>query len=101
MYHIASSFDVTPEYHQKFIDAALEDGRESVANEPGTVRFELIRDTEEPNRFYLNEVYENAAAFKVHCEGPYYERFFQVIEGFAAGPKGLIKGTRIMDEVIA
>jgi (4S)-4-hydroxy-5-phosphonooxypentane-2,3-dione isomerase len=97
MYHVASYFDVPPERHQEFIDAALEDRRDSLANEPGTKRFELIRDEENPNRFSLNEAYDDEAAFEDHKDGPYFKRFFDVIGDFAAGPTSLIKGTRVED----
>jgi len=48
MYAIAVSFDIPAERHQEFIDAALEDGRDSAANEPGTLRFELVKDAASP-----------------------------------------------------
>ena len=95
MYVIAVSFDVPAEYRQTFIDAALEDGRESAANEPGTLRFELIKDPERPDRFYLNEAYVDEAAFDAHCEGPYFRKFFEAIGDFAEGPTWLIRGTRV------
>jgi autoinducer 2-degrading protein len=97
MYHIAVYFDVPAERQREFIDAALEDGRESGANEPGTKRFELIKDEDDPDRFYLNEAYADKAAFDVHAAGPYFKKFFDIIGGFAEGPTWLIKGDRVED----
>jgi autoinducer 2-degrading protein len=97
MYHIAVTFDVQPEHRDEFIAAALEDGRNSAADEPGTRRFELIVDEQDPNRFYLNEAYDDAAAFDVHAKGPHFARFFELIEDYVDGPTFLIKGTRIED----
>lgn len=97
MYHIAVSFDVPSERRQEFIDAALQDGRDSGANEPGTRRFELIADESDPNRLYLNEAYDDEAAFDVHANGPYFKKFFEIIGEFAEGPTWLIKGTRVDD----
>jgi autoinducer 2-degrading protein len=97
VYHIASYFDVAPERHREFIDAALEDGRNSSASEPGTKRFELIRDENNFNRFYLNEAYEDEAAFERHKCGDYYKEFFSVIRAFAFGPTVVINGTQIED----
>jgi autoinducer 2-degrading protein len=97
VYHIAVSFEVPAGRHEEFVAAALEDGRESAANEPGTLRFELIKDPENPNRFYLNEAYEDEAAFDAHAEGPYFRKFFDVVGDFVEGPTWLIKGTRIED----
>ena len=79
MYHIAAYFDVPPEHHKTFIEAALEDGRGSGLNEPGTRRFELIRDEDNPNRFYLDEMYDDRAAFDRHCSGPHFKKSFEII----------------------
>ncbi|MFJ9517617.1 putative quinol monooxygenase [Kitasatospora sp. NPDC101801] len=100
MYHIAVSFDIPADKRQEFIDAALEDGRLSDRDEPGTQRFELITDAENPNRFYLNEAYDDEAAFDVHCQGEHFAKFFSIIEKFAEGPTWLIKGTRVEDPAL-
>jgi (4S)-4-hydroxy-5-phosphonooxypentane-2,3-dione isomerase len=97
MYHIAVHFDVPAERREEFVAAALEDGRNSAADEPGTRRFELIESSERPNRFYLNEAYDDEAAFDLHAEGPHFARFFDLIQDFADGPTWLIKGHRIDD----
>jgi (4S)-4-hydroxy-5-phosphonooxypentane-2,3-dione isomerase len=94
MYHIAVSFDVQPEHRQDFINAAIQDGIDS-ANEPGTVRFELIQDESDPNRFYLNEGYQRAEAFAVHANGEYFKAFFAQITPYVQGPTWLIKGNRV------
>ncbi|MEV0283639.1 MULTISPECIES: putative quinol monooxygenase [unclassified Kribbella] len=95
MYHIAVYFDVQPEHRQDFIDAAIKDGIDSGANEPGTLRFELIQDETDPNRFYLNEGYESLDAFEVHAGGPYFKEFFDAITPYVEGPTWLIKGNRV------
>jgi (4S)-4-hydroxy-5-phosphonooxypentane-2,3-dione isomerase len=95
MYHIATYFDVPREHRQRFIDAALEDGRESLANEPGTQRFELIQDIGDANRLYLNEAYDDKAAFETHLNGPYFKKFDHIIRPFAVEGPRLIEGTRI------
>ncbi len=97
MYNIAVSFNIAPEHRQDFIDAALKDGRESGANEPGTRRFELIVDEADPNKFYLNEAYDDLAAFDAHADGPYFKEFFAAIGDYAEGPAWLIKGNRVED----
>ncbi|GHO48935.1 putative quinol monooxygenase [Ktedonospora formicarum] len=95
MYHVAVYFDIKPEHRDDFIATALEDGRNSGANEPGTRRFELIVDESNPNRFYLNEGYDDLDAFHTHANGQYFKRFFEAIKDYADGPTWLIKGTRI------
>lgn len=95
MYHIAVYFDVQPEHRQDFISAAIKDGADSGANEPGTLRFELIQDESDPNRFYLNEGYQSEAAFDEHANGPYFKEFFAQITPYVQGPTWLIKGNRV------
>ncbi|MDJ0344427.1 putative quinol monooxygenase [Streptomyces sp. H10-C2] len=97
MYHIAVSFDVPAEHREEFIAAALEDGRNSGRDEHGTRRFELIADADNPGCFYLNEAYDDEAAFDAHCKGEHFAKFFAITEKFAKGPVWLIKGTRIED----
>ncbi len=76
MYHIAVSWDVQPERVNDFVAAALKDGREAGAAEPATLRFELIADPDDQNRFYLNEAYADEAAFNTHAEGEFFKDFF-------------------------
>lgn len=50
--------------------------RDSLTNEPGSHRFEVIADEENPDVFYLNEVYADVDAFNAHATGPYFAAFF-------------------------
>jgi quinol monooxygenase YgiN len=95
MYHVAVYFDVQPEHRQDFINAAVKDGIDSGANEPGTLRFELIQDETDPSRFYLNEGYASAEAFAAHAGGEYLQAFFTAITPYVKGPTWLIKGSRV------
>jgi autoinducer 2-degrading protein len=92
LYHIAVQFDVPDDRRQDFITAALEDGRQALATEPGTKRYELITDADNPGRFYLYEVYESSDAFAAHLAGDPAKRFFELINDYATGPTWLIRG---------
>lgn len=95
-YRIVVRFDVPAEHRDAFIVAALEDGRESLAGEPGTLGFDLVEDEEKVNRFYLLESYQDADAFQAHCDGPYFGKFFAVLESWSqAGPDWLVRGEQI------
>ncbi|MFG2130595.1 putative quinol monooxygenase [Streptomyces sp. NPDC048751] len=97
MYTVAVSFTVPADRREAFVAAALEDGRRSTAEEPGTRAFDLIADAEDPNRFYLYEAYDDEAAFDAHCEGEHFARFFEVVGDWADGPAWLLRGTRVAD----
>ncbi len=62
-YHVLVQFDVPSDKREAFAAAGLFDANGSLQNEPGTLRFEVIRDENNRNRFYLDEVYEDEAAF--------------------------------------
>jgi autoinducer 2-degrading protein len=96
MYHIVVSFEVPASRREEFIAAALEDGRNSETEEPGTHRFELIEDENDPNRFYLDEAYENIPSFETHVDGRHFKRFFELIESYAQGPTWLVKGHTVV-----
>ncbi|MFE9428922.1 putative quinol monooxygenase [Kitasatospora sp. NPDC006697] len=97
MYQVAVAFEVAADRREDFIAAVLEDSRRSTADEPGTLRFELVEDDERPTRFYLNEAYEDEAAFIAHCEGPNFQRFFETVQGYAQGPSWLLRGSLITE----
>ncbi|MET9358210.1 putative quinol monooxygenase [Streptomyces sp. NPDC006617] len=97
MYHVAVAFDVQPDRHEDFIAACHADARDSAVDEPFTQRFELVADENDPNRFYLDEVYDDAAAFDKHMAGPHFAKFFERIGDIAEGPTWLIRGTRVVD----
>ena len=54
-YHVLVQFDVPSDKREAFAAAGLFDANGSLQNEPGTLRFEVIRDENNRNRFYLDE----------------------------------------------
>ncbi|MFK3984152.1 putative quinol monooxygenase [Micromonospora sp. NPDC050397] len=101
MYQFLVSFTVQPDHRDDFVRLAKKTGRDSVANEPGSHRFEVLADEQDPNVFYLNEVYANADAFNAHANGPYFGAFFAEASTYAEGPNWLMKGNRVGDEITA
>ena len=96
MYVIVVGVEVKPEHRQDFIEAALQDGRDSTLNEPGTQRFELVQDDGDPNRFYFIEAYKDKAAFNAHGEGSYFQTFIAAVSGYyAKQPTWLVRGTLV------
>jgi (4S)-4-hydroxy-5-phosphonooxypentane-2,3-dione isomerase len=95
MYQLLVSFTVQPEHRDDFVRVAEKTGRDSLANEPGSDRFEVIADEESPNLFYLNEVYADIDAFNAHVNGPYFAAFFTEANTYAEGPTWLMRGNLI------
>ncbi|MFB7629957.1 putative quinol monooxygenase [Streptomyces sp. NPDC056149] len=92
-YHVLAQFDVPAERRGDFTAAALFDAQTSLATEQGTLRFEVIHDEADPNRFYLDEVYTDRAAFDAHCQGEVLKKFYELVP-YATG-RVLFKGERI------
>jgi autoinducer 2-degrading protein len=101
MYQFLVSFTVQPEHRDDFIRAAHKSARDSLANEPGSLRFEVIADAENPSVFYLNEVYANIDAFNAHAGGPYFGAFFADASAYSEGPNWLMRGNPVVDQTRA
>ncbi|HEX4221878.1 MAG TPA: putative quinol monooxygenase [Pseudonocardiaceae bacterium] len=98
MYQFLVSFTVRPGHRDDFVRVARQTARDSIANEPGSHRFELIADADDPNTFYLNEVYADIEAFDTHAAGPYFTTFFTEASTYAEGPTWLMKGNLVTDD---
>lgn len=101
MYQFVVSFTVPPERRTDFVHAAQKTARDSLANEPGSLRFEVIADEANPGVVYLNELYADEAAFDAHAAGPYFGAFFAEAGAYAQGPNWLMKGHPIEDDAVA
>lgn len=101
MYQFLVSFTVQPEHRDDFVRAAGRTARDSLANEPGSHRFEVIADEQNADVFYLNEVYKDVEAFHAHAGGPYFAAFFAEAGAYAQGPTWLMRGNLVTDDVSA
>ncbi|WP_328616823.1 antibiotic biosynthesis monooxygenase [Amycolatopsis sp. NBC_00355] len=101
MYQFLVSFTVRPEHRDDFVRAAGRTARDSLAHEPGSHRFEVIVDAENPDVFYLNEVYADLEAFETHAGGPYFGAFFAEASAYAEGPTWLMRGNLVGDNATA
>ena len=94
-YHVLVQFDIASDKRDAFKRAAHLDAETSLADEPGTLRFDVLQDEHNLDRFYLDEVYESEMAFKEHCSNEPFQRFFAEIGEYAVGPVFLFKGHRV------
>eukprot|EP00968_Pinguiococcus_pyrenoidosus_P011144 scaffold890_cov269-Pinguiococcus_pyrenoidosus.AAC.16 len=63
--------EVLPERLDEFVEVMKKDADGS-REEPGCVRFDVLRDPEEENKFCFYEVYENEEAVEFHKAQPHY-----------------------------
>ena len=60
-------------------ESLLREIRDASVKEPGVVRFEVGRSTDDPNVFVLWEVYRDQAAVEAHKASPHFKQF--VLDG--------------------
>ncbi|MFO0549154.1 MAG: putative quinol monooxygenase [Polyangiaceae bacterium] len=88
---------VKPEDRQAFIDATSANARASRL-EPGVARFDLLEDTESPNRFILVEVYRTADAPAAHKATAHYATWRDAVAPMMAEPRTATKLRPLSDE---
>ena len=86
MHLVCVHVHVKPEFREAFIDATLENGRGAI-QEPGNLRFDVLQQADDPNRFVLYEVYRDAEAANAHKQTPHYARWRDTVGEWMAEPR--------------
>lgn len=73
MYCIIVKNQVKEDCREKYLDAMLSNAKASLENEAGCIVFDVLEAREEPNTFYLYEVYESTDALEVHKQTDHYK----------------------------
>ena len=60
---------------ETFIEVVREDAESTMANEEGNFQFSVVQDSEDPDRFFLFEVYRDEAALEAHRSMPHFLRY--------------------------
>ncbi|HOE96568.1 MAG TPA: antibiotic biosynthesis monooxygenase [Candidatus Sumerlaeota bacterium] len=71
MFVVCVTVWVREAYRDAFIAATLENAR-NTRGEPGNLRFDVLQAVDDPNRFFLYEVYVDEAAFAEHQQTAHY-----------------------------
>ena len=64
---------VKPDARDRFLQAIEVDALGSERDEPGCMRFNVLRDQQDRNVYYFYEVYRDEAALEAHRAAPHYE----------------------------
>ena len=86
MYVVSVTVFVKPESTQAFIEATLDNAR-NTRREPGNVRFDVLQGEEDPNRFLVYEAYHRKEDFAAHQQTPHYLRWKEAVAPFMAQPR--------------
>ena len=79
MYCVCVSIHVKPDRIDPFISATLDNARGS-RREPGNIRFDVLRREDDPNRFFLYEVYRDKESFSRHQQTEHYTRWRDAVK---------------------
>ena len=60
-----------------FAPLIVENATASVRDESTCQQFQVLRDEQNPEIFFLYEVYDNAAALDAHRETPHFKKFIE------------------------
>ena len=77
---------VRPEKIEEFL-AATTDNAANTIREPGNLRFDVLQQSDDPQRFVLYEVYHDAASSGVHKQTRHYLRWREVVASWMAEPR--------------
>jgi autoinducer 2-degrading protein len=80
------SIEIKPEHAAEFMELVRYDAEHSEKEEPGCLRFDVIQDRDDANRFYLYEVYRDLAAFEAHRQTAHFKHYFEKSQAWLAGP---------------
>jgi (4S)-4-hydroxy-5-phosphonooxypentane-2,3-dione isomerase len=82
---------VKPELADEFERVLLHNARESVATDPGCLRFDVSQQADDPTRWMIQEVYERPEAHAAHRQSPHFFAF-QAVADRAVVEKTVLKG---------
>ena len=77
---------VKPGQEDAFLKGAFDNQAGSI-REPGNLRFEMYRSTENPSEFLFSEKYDSVDSVTAHRQTPHFQSFFKVLEQVQQFPR--------------
>jgi autoinducer 2-degrading protein len=90
MYVVSVTVFVKPEHVQPFIEATLENAR-NTRKEPGNLRFDVLQSEDDASRFLLYEAYGAKDDFAKHQQTEHYLHWKKTVADWMAQPRQGIK----------
>ena len=97
MFVVCVHVHVKPEHCAAFVEASLENARNTI-HEPGNLRFDVLQQADDPNRFLLYEVYRDESGMKAHKETAHYARWAEAVAPWMAEPRKGVKHNALYPE---
>ena len=90
MHVVCVHVQVKPESRDEFIEATLLNGRSTI-REAGNLRFDVLQQADDPNRFVLYEAWRDEAGAAAHKETPHYAAWRETVAPWMAQPRQGVK----------
>jgi len=74
MFVVAVTVFVKPDNKEDFVEASI-DNATNTRKEPMNLRFDVLQCIDDPNKFFLYEVYKDESGFAAHKETEHYKRW--------------------------
>jgi (4S)-4-hydroxy-5-phosphonooxypentane-2,3-dione isomerase len=72
VFALVAELHVRPDKRQPFLQAIESNATASVRDESGCLRFDVVQDRDDPDHFFLCELYTDEAAFEAHRSAPHF-----------------------------
>ena len=99
MYVVCVHVHVKPENRHDFIQASLENAAGTV-KEPGNLRFDVMQQSDDPNRFMLYEVYLDEDAMDAHKQTAHYATWRDTVADWMAEPRKGVKYQSLFPQAV-
>ena len=86
MYVLIVSARVKPEQRGRFLEAIEENAVSSVRDEGGCLRFDVVRDNDDPDHYVFYEVYRDEEAFAAHRASDHFARWREAADEVLSDP---------------
>lgn len=90
MYIVIVYINVKKEYIEEFEKNTVENATNSMKEE-GVVRFDFLKQMDEPSKFVLIEVYKSQEDALKHKETPHYKKWRETVEIMMEQPRKSVK----------
>ena len=97
MHVVCIHVHVKPEHREEFLRETLENARNTV-REPGNLRFDVIQQIDDPDRFMLYEVYRDEVGMEAHKATAHYARWRDAVAPWMAEPRKGVKHVSLFPE---
>jgi quinol monooxygenase YgiN len=86
---MVATIKIAPGRRNEYLNPLKAHAKRCLANEPGTLQFEILVPHEEPDTLMLYEVYANSDAFQAHWNGESMKQVRRDTEGIQASLSGV------------